>query len=795
VTTRLLTTLALFTFLCTGVRAQSSGNNVFATDVLHEINLTFADPDYWETMTDNFGGGFNPGVDHVYVMAAVTIDGETTDSIGVRFKGFTSFTEANKRPMKLDFNEFVRGRRVDGLRKLNLNNATADPGMQRDVICYDLMNRSGVSAPRTAYARVSLNGEFWGLYQMIEQVDKEFLQNNFDNAKGNLFKNLGWYNFEYQGDSPENYLGQALKTNREGNDYSGFINFTKVLNDSTATDFPEAIEAVFNVDRYLKVLAVDVATNNWDSNLEHGRNWYIYEDTVSGKFQWIPWDYNLALGGELLLGGGGECFAFADVAALLDGTTTVQFLDAGLAPPDADYIWTFGDGSPETTEKDPVHTYAEAGEYEVCYKVSNGPDCYARACRTINTANDLNDCAAVTSGDYGGPADGLFARLLTTSPDCCDEWGEHCESLKVVLSSVTSFGGGSLGGGGTITFEIDQRANERTLIKRLLAVPEFYDRYLGHFCTLMERHFVADRYADMIADNRALIEPAVRESNNYLYTLDQFEADLDPAAGMTARITNRIEALKSELDVMGVCGESPSSIPLGDIVINEFVADNDSLSGISDPDGGYPDWIELYNNTDAEVDLSGAFLSDKADNLDKWSFPDGTTIAADGYLIIWADEDEDQEGLHANFKLGKNGEAIYLSNAGDSTRIDEIVFGVQEVNVPMARFPNGTGDFRTQHATHGFSNDTPVSTRRVADALAIRVYPNPAGNQLTVDLPTGSDAYTIDLFSITGQAVFAGRRTSGATERLNVGQLVPGFYLLRVVDGEGRRGTVKFAKQ
>ena len=64
-----------------------------------------------------------------------------------------------------------------------------------------------------------------------------------------------------------------------------------------------------------------------------------------------------------------------------------------------------------------------------------------------------------------------------------------------------------------------------------------------------------------------------------------------------------------------------AQINQGEIVINEFSADSDSLSGIADPDGGYPDWIELYNTTDAAIDLSGIFLSDKEDELQKWQFP------------------------------------------------------------------------------------------------------------------------------------------------------------------------------
>ena len=92
------------------------------------------------------------------------------------------------------------------------------------------------------------------------------------------------------------------------------------------------------------------------------------------------------------------------------------------------------------------------------------------------------------------------------------------------------------------------------------------------------------------------------------------------------------------------------------------MADNDNTS--EDPQGDYDDWVELFNRTDSPIDLTGMSLSDKVDNPTKWQFPDGTEIAANGYLIVWCDEDHDDEeateGLHSNFKLSKSGETVLL---------------------------------------------------------------------------------------------------------------------------------------
>ena len=141
------------------------------------------------------------------------------------------------------------------------------------------------------------------------------------------------------------------------------------------------------------------------------------------------------------------------------------------------------------------------------------------------------------------------------------------------------------------------------------------------------------------------------------------------------------------------------------VVINELMADNDNI--IADPQGDYDDWLELYNRTDSAVLLTGMYLSDKEDEPTKWAFPENTEIPANGYLIVWLDEDEDAaEGLHANFKLSKGGEvALFVdTDANDNQVLDSITFGEQETDVAFGRLPDGTGDFQIVQATPGAQN-------------------------------------------------------------------------------------------
>lgn len=159
-------------------------------------------------------------------------------------------------------------------------------------------------------------------------------------------------------------------------------------------------------------------------------------------------------------------------------------------------------------------------------------------------------------------------------------------------------------------------------------------------------------------------------------------------------------------DIMGMTEMGDSSMTGPAVVINELMADNDNT--LADPQGDYDDWLELHNLTDSAVLLSGMYLSDKEDEPTKWEFPENTEIPANGYLIVWLDEDGEDvpEGLHANFKLSKGGEIALLvdTDAQGNQVLDSVTFGEQETDVAFGRLPDGTGEFQIVQATPGAQN-------------------------------------------------------------------------------------------
>ncbi|HJS07649.1 MAG TPA: lamin tail domain-containing protein, partial [Pirellulales bacterium] len=151
-----------------------------------------------------------------------------------------------------------------------------------------------------------------------------------------------------------------------------------------------------------------------------------------------------------------------------------------------------------------------------------------------------------------------------------------------------------------------------------------------------------------------------------------------------------------------VAGSPAPTTRTATIAINEVMAANNRT--IKDPQGKFADWIELVNTGKEEVDLTGMYLSDDKSKPRKWKFPKGTTLAAGAYLIIWADEGgKSQSGLHANFKLAKEGEALLLIDR-DDTLIDSLEFGEQKADVAYGRYPSGQGKWQLVPPTPGGPN-------------------------------------------------------------------------------------------
>jgi len=160
----------------------------------------------------------------------------------------------------------------------------------------------------------------------------------------------------------------------------------------------------------------------------------------------------------------------------------------------------------------------------------------------------------------------------------------------------------------------------------------------------------------------------------------------------------------------GSPGRSNAMASCEGVFINEIMAINNH--SLADEHGEYNDWIELYNSTEQPLDLGGLYLSDNPENLCKYRIPTNsantTTIAAGGYLILWADEQSDQGPLHTNFKLTGMGERLTLVNIsveGDTAIIDSVSYGIQSTDASYGRSQDGVAPWKIFYfPTPGLSN-------------------------------------------------------------------------------------------
>jgi len=288
-------------FLHNSISAQPTfpeDGEVFRDDVVARVDI-YIHPDTLNWIYDNVSSNqefhslfiFNNG----FVL-------DTVENIGFRLRGNTSRNSA-KKSFKVSFNTFESGRKWYGLEKLNLNGEHNDPSIIRSKLGWDLLREFKVPGARSNHVRVYINEDYYGLYINTEHIDEEFVKSRFGNNDGNLYKCLWPADLDYLGSNPEYYkltMGDRrvydLKTNTLLDDYSDLAHFIGILNNTPDEQFLCEIEKAFNVYDYLKIIAIDVFTGNWDGYIYNNNNFYLYHNTSTGKFEYINYDLDNTYG-------------------------------------------------------------------------------------------------------------------------------------------------------------------------------------------------------------------------------------------------------------------------------------------------------------------------------------------------------------------------------------------------------------------------------------------------------------------------------------------------------------------
>ncbi len=183
-----------------------------------------------------------------------------------------------------------------------------------------------------------------------------------------------------------------------------------------------------------------------------------------------------------------------------------------------------------------------------------------------------------------------------------------------------------------------------------------------------------------------LLYSAAIPEHGYGETVSYYVEAEDDQGGRTLRPPDAPDSTRDQQVFVGIAP----------VRLNEFMADN--ATTIQDEEGKYEDWIEIVNLADFDVDLSGLYLTDDATEPKMWRFPEGTTIGPSDQLLIWADNDDGDPGLHTNFKLSAAGEYVGLYAPGYLANglLDGHTFGPQSPDISEGRDVDGGGSFIAQ---------------------------------------------------------------------------------------------------
>lgn len=278
--------------------SQNPGDITFQSAIVHDINITFTQTNWLDSLMYNKMHADSFNLSTKSMMASVTIDGTPIDSIGVSLKGNSSFSyPGTKKPIKLSLNEYVSGKKFDGMKTINLNNNFLDPTYMREKLLLDFLNKKGLPAPRCTYAKVSYNGQYVGLYKMIEQLDKTFLKTHFGNNGGNLFKGDPAGTLNWIDNNPTSYYPYyELHSNTTANNWSDFVNFIDNINNTPPATFYDTLETNLNTLPMIKQWAARNLFVDLDAYFHAPHNYYLYHNTATNKFEWNTWDVSVAFG-------------------------------------------------------------------------------------------------------------------------------------------------------------------------------------------------------------------------------------------------------------------------------------------------------------------------------------------------------------------------------------------------------------------------------------------------------------------------------------------------------------------
>jgi hypothetical protein len=672
---------------------------------------------------------------------------DTLSPIGFRLRGNTS-RYAKKKAFKLSFNTFQQGQRYMGLEKMNLNSEHNDPSIIRSKLCWNLLRKMEIPAPYANHVEVYINGNYYGLYINVENVDEAFVKLRFGNNDGNLYKCLWPADLTWRGDNPDNYKFVAdgrraydLSINKEEDDYTDLRDFIEILHTTPDSGFKCAIEEVFNVYDYLKIMAFEMLSAQWDGYIYNKNNYYLYHNTTSGKFEFIPYD--------------------------LDNTFGIDWFNIDWGTRNI-YAWSSGESRPlydRIMANDEFRDQFSFYMSQILEEYWN-PDVF------FPEIDEIRD---------------MIAPFVVNDPYYPQDYGYTYQDFLISYDQPL---------GDHVKYGIKQYIQTRyNSASSMLVLNNIYPviKYIRSNQPGVNQNILFRAYAE---DNEGapLVYAMYTVDEGSMHMLQLFDDGLHFDGGAGDKIFGNymdgftepahVRFQINAVDQTSLENELPCNPVLIDIeayqepliFINELMAGNDST--IADEYGEYDDWIELYNAGTDAVWLGDKYLSNDLENPVHWQMPD-FFLDPGAFKLFWADNTPDQGEDHTNFKLNKEGDDIFIFDAATLgyPLVDQVTFGLQVSDVSYGREYDGGLQWRSfDQPTPGYSNVSYGINDLSGDQSVLKVYPNPC---YTGEINFNKN-FSIRLFDLYGRLILESKNTTW----LDVKSLKPGIYLLMTDKGQ-----------
>lgn len=625
---------------------------------VRDFRFSFAQSNWWQLLQNSQ----NTGLD---VQADLTVDNVTYHNVGIRMRSSSSALVAgNKKPFNLTMDAFVPGQDLYGFSTLNLNNGAVDPTLTRETISYRVM-RDFLPAPRTAYFRLHFNNQYWGLYILVEQPNKDFLRHWFADEEGDRYKAdrpgaaaVGTSRLDWLGPNPSSYFNSyEAKTPSHPNVWTDLVNMIDKLNNAPAATYKAAVEQVLDVDRALWYLALNNLLINSDDYMGAGHNYYMYFDPADGRMNMIPWDLNEAFG---VHGPSTNPWQYP----ILQNASSSQYplVSKLLAIPEwrelyfAHYRTAMRRWMDWTNVLGPLNAQYQnliradvLADPNLLYPQYFNPSFPGSVFLTFHYVHGLQEVALNRRAYLNTQAD-----LTKPEPQ---------------ISQVTALQGHVAPGQ---PFWVTARVTGSPAIARV----ELRASVAGPFTA--QPMYDDGQHQDGAANDGVYggsftAPSALQLMRYYVHATDT---------------SNTVQVWPPEAEHVFLSVRVDGGTPTGALRISELLADNESID--VDEANDFDDWVELYNTSATPYDLTGHYLSDDPAQPRKWQFPSGTTVPANGNLRIWCDDEANEGPLHASFKLDKNGEYVLLTGtqANGYPLLDGYRFGDQKADRAYGRMPD-----------------------------------------------------------------------------------------------------------